>query len=186
MARPFITFDIDGVLCRPPFGINPGKGMHKRRDKKTRWTPVWLLERWRYRGRQPMPGALPGLEALASQYDFAVVSGRGEPSRESTEAWFKEHFGFVPTIHLRPSWRESSAQFKARKIAELNPVAHFEDDPHTAQWLAEIIPVVFLVDWPRNHWLEAPNVQRIHRIGQARLDLERVRTGEDPAAPSES
>lgn len=122
-----------------------------------------------------MTGALPGLESLATHYDVQVVSARGEASRESTERWFREHFGFVPTIHLRPSWRESSAQFKARKIAELNPVAHFEDDPHTARWLSEIIPVVFLLDWPRNHWLEGPRIQRIHRIGQARLDLERVR-----------
>ena len=29
--RQLLTFDMDGVLCRPPLGINPGTGTGKRR-----------------------------------------------------------------------------------------------------------------------------------------------------------
>jgi hypothetical protein len=68
---------------------------------------------------------------------------------------------------MRPGWEESSAQFKARKAAELAPIAHFEDDPHTAEWLAELIPLVFLVDWPRNRWLDLPNLRRIVSVGDS-------------------
>ena len=174
MTRPVITFDMDGVLCRPPRGFNPGKGLGKSRKSAGSWSPLWLTERWRYAGRKPMAGALPGWESLAGDYDCRVVSARSEVTRPKTERWFKEHFGFVPEIHLRPSWKETSAGFKVRKLRELGAVAHFEDDPHTAGWLADLIPVVFVVDWPRNEWLDGPNIQRIQRIGQARLDLERA------------
>lgn len=174
MTKPLITFDIDGVLCRPPHGINPGKGIGKKRRTAGKWSPLWLTERWRYLHRDPMPGAVPGWKSLTSDFDCRVVSARSEIARSYTEEWFERHFGEVPEVHLRPSWRESSAGFKVRKLGELNPVAHFEDDPHTAGWLADMLPVVFLVDWPRNHWLQHAKIQRIHRIGQARLDLERV------------
>ena len=77
-------------------------------------------------------------------------------------------------LNLRPGWREKPAQFKARRVAALTPIAHFEDDPHTAAWLAELLPAVFLVDWPRNRWLELPNVHRIKRLEEALPVLERL------------
>jgi len=164
-ARPVLTFDMDGVLCRPPFGINPGKGRHKQRDKAGRLNLLWLTERWRYAGRRPMPGAPEALRELAAQYDCKVLSARGEVARRHTERWFARYFGTVPELHLRPHWRESPAQFKTRKVVELGAVAHFEDDPHTAAWVAELVPAVFLVDWPRNRWL---NAERIHRVPSLR------------------
>ena len=165
--RPLITLDLDGVLCRPPFGINPGRGRHKRRDARGRRNLLWLTERWRYWFRKPMPGAREGLAALQQRFECQVVTARGEVAGPYTRRWLRRHFADPPPIHFRPNWSETSAQFKARKMRELHPVAHFEDDPFTAAWVAELVPAVFLVDWPRNRWLEGPNIHRIGALSEA-------------------
>jgi hypothetical protein len=84
-------------------------------------------------------------------------------------------------MYLRPDWREKPAQYKARMAVELGAIAHFEDDAHTAQWLAELLPTVFIVDWWRNRWLEAGNVRRIHRLGEAIPILETLTTLREPS-----
>lgn len=167
MPKPLFTFDLDGVLCRPPFGINPGSGKRKKRDAAGRRGILWRTEGWRYRGRKPMPGAVDAFKSLCERFDCVILTARSEIARPLTEAWFQRHFGFVPIIHMRLGWEETSAQYKARKVRELRPIAHFEDDPNTAEWLAELILQVFLVDWPRNRWLEAPNIVRIGAIADA-------------------
>jgi hypothetical protein len=162
-----LTFDLDGVLCRPPFGINPGSGRHKRRDASGRAGLLWLTERWRYYGRRPMPGALEAFAKLEAAYRCVVVTARGEQARGLTERWFRSHLGHVPELQMRPSAAETSAQFKARVIGALGPTAHFEDDPFTAAWVAELVPTVFLVDWRRNRWLNGPNIRRVASVADA-------------------
>ncbi|MCS7296036.1 MAG: hypothetical protein RMK15_02020 [Chloroflexota bacterium] len=174
MRRPLVSFDLDGVLARPPFGINPGTNRGKRRDAPGRWNPLWPFERWRYAGRRPMPGAREALMAARSHGEVIVVSARGEAARSSTERWLRRHFGWVPPIFLRPSWRERSAQFKVRVLSELRPCVHVEDDPHTAEWLAEILPHVVLVDWRRNRWLRRPNIHRVASLTEVPALLERL------------
>jgi len=166
-TKPVITFDMDGVLCRPPFGLNPGSGRRKRRDTPGKKGLLWLTEGWRYIGRRPMPGSVEGFRLLAETCDCKVLSARGEQARGLTERWFERYFGFRPEIHLRPSWEETSAQFKARKVVELGTQAHFEDDPFTALWVAELVPTVFLVDWARNRWVTDERLHRIDRIAEA-------------------
>lgn len=175
--RRLLTFDLDGVLCRPPFGINPGSGKHKRRDTPGKRSLLWATESWRYHLRKPMPGAVEGYKRLAESYDCAVVTARGRQAEGLTRRWFERYFGFVPELHMRPGWEETSAQFKARKMAELKPLAHFEDDPFTAAWVAEITGAVFLVDWKRNAWLSGDGVHRISRIQDAAPILERLAAG---------
>lgn len=165
--RPILTFDLDGVICRPPFGINPGKGQHKAREGEGTKSLLWRTERWRYTGRSPMPGAAEDLRLLAERFDCRVVSARAQHAREFTERWFTRHVGFIPELNLRPDWREKPAQFKVRRLRELQPIAHFEDDAHTAQWVSELLPQVFLVDWWRNRWLDGANIHRIHRLSEA-------------------
>ncbi len=167
MDKPLLTFDMDGVLCRPPFGINPGSGKGKRRDAPGKRGLLWFTETWRYRGRNPMPGAVEGFGELSEEFRCVVVTARSIDAQALTRRWFEKHFDDVPELHMRPTWEETSAQFKARKLLELKPVAHFEDDPFTADWAADLVPQVFLVDWARNRWLERPNVHRIHRIVEA-------------------
>jgi hypothetical protein len=167
VSPPVVAFDFDGVLCRPPFGLNPGSGRRKRRDAPGKKGILWLTERWRYYGRQPMPGALRALESVNEFARPVVVSARGEQARGLTEAWLERHLGWVPELHLRPHWRETSAQFKIRRLGELGAFAHFEDDPHTALWAADTVPMVFVVDWPRNRWVDDPRLHRIHRLSEA-------------------
>ena len=164
-----MTFDLDGVLCRPPLGINPGTGTGKRRDVPGRKGLLWLTERWRYRGRGPMSGAIEGIALLSRTHRWEVVTARSEVARSLTERWFQRHFGIIPVIHMRPHWQETSAQFKARLVTSLQPVAHFEDDPFTAAWVAELCPTVFLIDWPRNRALAGANIIRVASICDAAL-----------------
>lgn len=173
-SRPLVTFDMDGVLCRNPLGINPG-GLSADVTSPSRLPrPTWPLERWLYLRRKPMPGAVEGFHAIAERFDCAVVSARGEGSRPLTEDWLARTFGASPPVRLRSSWRERSSAFKARVIPPLQPLAHFEDDPNTALLVAERIPHVFLVDWPRNRGVERDNIHRIERIADALPILEEV------------
>ena len=170
--RPLVTFDVDGVLCRPPFGINPG-GPSAHATAHARFPrPTWPLERWLYGWRRPMPGAREGFRAIAERFECAAVSARGETARAVSEAWLTRALGASPALHLRPSWRERSSVFKARVVPALGSLAHFEDDPSTALLLAERIPHVFLVDWPRNRGVEGANIHRIRRIAEALPILE--------------
>ncbi|HEX6032589.1 MAG TPA: hypothetical protein VFY90_14240 [Tepidiformaceae bacterium] len=173
--RPILTFDLDGVLCRPPFGINPGSGRHKRRDKAGKWNVLWLTEPGRYMLRRPMPGAVEGFRELSARFDCRVLSARAGHSLGFTQRWFRKHFGAVPELYLRPTWEETPAQFKVRIVQELGATAHFEDDPFTAQWVAELLPAVFLVDWGRNRWLEGERIHRIERIKDAVPLLDELR-----------
>jgi hypothetical protein len=166
-GRPVLTFDLDGVLCRPPFGINPGRGIGKRREGEGTKSLLWRTERWRYSFRRPMAGAAEGLQMLSTRFDCKVVSARSADAEELTRKWCERYLGVAPELYLRPDWREKPAQFKVRKIVELGALAHFEDDAHTAGWVAESIPAVFLVDWWRNRWFERENVHRIHRLADA-------------------
>lgn len=136
-----------------------------------------MTERWRYIGRKPMAGAREGLRLLGERFECQVVSARSADAEGYTSAWVRRQLGFEMPLNLRPGWHEKPAQFKARRVAELKPIAHFEDDPHTAAWLAELLPAVFLIDWPRNRWLHLPNVHRIKRLEEALPVLERLLDG---------
>ena len=180
-SRPLVTFDIDGVLCRSPFGINPGRVSANPTSPPRLPRPTWPFERWLYLRRKPMPGALDGFRVVAERFECAVVSARSEAARTVTEGWLTDTFGASPLLRLRPSWRERSSAFKARVIPPLKPLAHFEDDPNTALLLAERIPHVFLVDWPRNRGVERDNIHRIECISDALPILDAV--ARQPGAP---
>ena len=174
MAKPVLTFDMDGVLCRPPFGINPGKNRGKQRKTEGHRTVFAVTEPYRYYGRQPMPAAMQGLAGFAADFDIHVVTARTERTRKATEGWFQRWFGSLPVLHLRADYSITPAAFKLQRTADLGAIAHFEDDPHTAAWLAEQLPAVMLVDWPRNRWLEAPRIHRVERIADALPILEEL------------
>ena len=165
--RPVLTFDLDGVLCRPLLGINPGRNVNKKRSLEGRDSPLTATERFRFAGRQPMPGAREGFLWLNETYDCQVLSARTAQARTMTEAWLQRWFGRVPQVHLREGTAESPAAFKVRRAQELGAIAHFEDDPHTAEWVAEVIPAVILVDWWRNRWLKGPRIHRVHWINES-------------------
>lgn len=150
--------------------------MGKSRDAPGKKGLLWRTERWRYAGRRPMPGAVEGIAALSATHRWEVVTARSEVARTLTERWFQKHFGTTPVIHMRPHWRETSAQFKARLVQSLAPVAHFEDDPFTAAWVGELCTTVFLVDWPRNRALTGRNIVRIRSLDEAVAHLQKQPT----------
>lgn len=172
--RPLVTIDVDGVLCRPPFGLNPGSGRNKNRATTGKWNVLWPLERIRYVGRKPMPGAREGLQGLIREYRCEVLSARGTAAGGYTRGWIGSRLDAELHVNLRPHWRETSARFKARVASELGASVHIEDDPHTARWLAELIPHVLLVDWPRNEWLDGDNIHRITSIDEAPALIRRL------------
>ncbi len=160
MSRPIVTFDLDGVLCRPPFGLNPGKLKDEPVTAPGSKNIAWLLERWRYYGRSPMPGARKAFAAVSEFADCVVVTGRGEAARGHTEKWLRRNLGVLPPLQMRPTFRERPPRFKQRVLAELGSAAHFEDDPNTAVLLVPARPV-FVVAWPRNSGLVADRVRRV-------------------------
>jgi hypothetical protein len=169
-----LTFDFDGVLCRPPFGVNPGSNQRKARRTEGKPTVLAFTEPYRYFLRRPMAGAIDGLRQLSTEYDCQLVTARTERTRRITEGWLRRWLGFVPPLHLRPDYYETPAAFKVRRTQELGAFAHFEDDPHTALWVSEGIPLVFLVDWRRNRWVvDSPRVHRVRLIAEAATVLAR-------------
>jgi hypothetical protein len=91
-----------------------------------------------------------------------------------TEAWLRRWFGELPPLHLRPDWRITPAAFKVQRVQELGALAHFEDDPHTAEWVAEHVRAVFLVDWWRNRWLKGERIHHVHWIAEAGIVLRQL------------
>ena len=171
--RSLLTFDLDGVLCRPPFGINPGRKKKSKKLNNTFSLPgiLWFFERWRYKGRRPMPRAVASLHEFQKMYRCVVVSARSEASRKETESWLQKYFNQVPEVFLRPSWRETPSVYKDRIIRELQPIAHFEDDPSTAMILSEHTSQIFLIAWRRNRGREKDKISRIEEIGDAKKFL---------------
>jgi hypothetical protein len=109
-----------------------------------------------------MPGAAEGFQALSADYECIVLTARLGRSRALTARWLARYIGPGVRLEVRTNDRDTPAGFKVRRTRELGALAHFEDDPHTALWVAESLPAVFLVDWRRNRWLEG--VANIHRI----------------------
>ena len=169
--RPLLTFDLDGVLARPPLGLNltinralqgqpatqegaaPGEGG---------WT-FWerLLARayypLRYGGRSPLPEAAAAVTAAAQRYRVSLLSARNWRGRAATEGWLHRH-GILPyldAVHLNDSGAPA-AQFKRERARLLGVVRHVEDDAATAALLARDGVQVDLIDWPRNRGLAYP------------------------------
>lgn len=174
--RPVVTVDLDGVICRPPFGYNAGihRGFLDAQAPPPQAfvPPRWLsapLDRLRFDFRRPLPEALAALAALAERRRVVVLTGR----RTSPAGWLRRH-GLEPFVDrvVVNDTALSSPHFKLRWTAELAASEHVDDDGRTVQFLAQRSPVrVFLRDWPRNRGLPyADGVTRVADLLQfARL-----------------
>ena len=110
-SRPLISFDLDGVLVRPPFGWNPAMRRYAQISPDyvgartsaphapTRWDRVLgaTYYRARYARRRLMPGAREALEAAAGRYRVVVLSARSARGRAQTEAWLRRQ-GFLSYV----------------------------------------------------------------------------------------
>ena len=169
-ALPLLTLDFDGVICRPPFGRN--LGIHRTfldpaaPPPEATVYPRWLnvpLDHLRFDLRGPMPGVAEALAALRGVRRLLVVTGR----RTSPAGWLRRYRldGFIDGVVVNDTPLKSP-HFKLRALEALRADEHVDDDPRTAQLLAQASSTrVFLCDWPRNRDLPyAPRVERVRDL----------------------
>ena len=176
-ALPLLTLDFDGVICRPPFGRNVG--IHRTfldpaaPPPEARVYARWLndaLDHVRFDLRAAMPGVAEALHALREVRRLTIVTGR----RSSPLGWLRWHHldGLADGIVVNDTTLKSP-HFKLRALALLRADEHIDDDPRTAQLLAQASSTrVYLCDWPRNR--DLPYDARVERVRDLRALAERL------------
>ena len=165
--RPVLTIDLDGVICRPPFGINLGISRRpvdpRAAPPRAFVPPRWLagpVDHLRFDFRRPLPEAREALSALSALRRVVVVTGR----RSSPQDWLRRHglAAFVELVVINDG-SDASPHFKLHCVQELEAAEHIDDDGRTARLLARLGPAqVYLRDWPRNRDLpDAGGVTRV-------------------------
>jgi hypothetical protein len=185
--KPLIAFDLDGVLCRPPLGVNvaisrslqtrplpPEVGERKSDRMRGLRLLRYGLETLKYFGRRPLPDARAGLEAVSELRTPIVVTARNAIGTPLIERWLEMHglATFIAEIvgnntHLSPG------QHKLR-IARLRGIKeHVDDDGSVAYYLARNgLDRVYLREWMFNRGLPyPPNVIRVSRLPAIAEDL---------------
>lgn len=190
--RPLFSFDMDGVICRPPLGIN----FTIRRNFHTRVMPETARERksledmrrshrllalgleaLRFAGRRPMPDAKAGLEAVAELAAPVLVTGRSFYGKHQIDKWLRHHGLRDYFTELLPnSTHFGNAQYKLWIARQRSILFHVDDDPATTEYLARHqLQAVFLRDWPLNRGLKYPaNVIVIRRLDELATHLHRM------------
>lgn len=168
--RPLLTLDFDGVICNPPFGRNVG--IHRTYLDPTATPPAAnvlprslsaVLDHLRFDLRRPVPEAYEALARLSSVRRLTILTGR----RTSPEGWLRRYHldRYVDDIVINRGPLKSP-HFKLQQLNRMRPSAHVDDDPRTAQLLAEHGHRVYLRDWPRNRDLAFhAAVERIRHLG---------------------
>lgn len=175
-ALPIMTVDLDGVVCAPMFGVN--LGIHSTfldadaGAPAARVWPRWLgapLDHLRFDLRRPFGGASLALERLARHRRLVLLTGRrSDPSYWL--GWYGLRGRYSAIVINRG--RLKSPHHKLEQVERLGALEHVDDDPRTAQLLAERLGTrVYLRDWPRNRGLALhPSVRRIADL-EALADL---------------
>ncbi len=168
---PLLTVDMDGVVCRPPFGRN--LGIHRSfldpdaPPARASLPPRWLsqiVDHARFDLRRPLAGAREALQELRELRTVVLLTGRRSPPGQ----WLGWHgFGALLDGVVINDTQFASPHFKLEAIAELGAVGHIDDDARTVQLLAQRSKAQpYLRDWPRNRELPLdPRVQRVADLG---------------------
>lgn len=164
---PLLTLDFDGVICRPILGMNVGIQRTfldpAAPPPPARVYPRWLnapIDHLRFDFRSPMPGVHEALRALATARRLIIVTGR----RTQPTWWLRRHGldGLVERVVVNDTGLKSP-HFKLEALRALGAEEHVDDDPRTAQLLAEATGTrVFLCDWPQNR--DLPYDARVDRV----------------------
>lgn len=187
--RPTLSFDLDGVLARPPFGRNPtanrdtsllpmpGLPPFRRRPPGNVWDRLLgtTYFRLRYRARSALPGAADLVRAGAVRHRVVVITARNWRGRNATLAWL-DGAGLSDHIDelICNDTGLSAPQFKAWAVVEHGVQRHVEDDPATAALVARLDVAVDLIDWPWNRELDyPPTVTRQANLSALAADLRR-------------
>ncbi|MEX2446893.1 MAG: hypothetical protein WD734_06075 [Dehalococcoidia bacterium] len=171
MPLPLLTLDLDGVICRPVLGQNVG--IHATfldplaEPPPARVYPSWLnapLDHLRFDFRRPMPGVHEALRELGRRRRLVIVTGRRTPPTR----WLRHHGldALVDDVVVNRTGLRSP-HYKLAALREIGATEHVEDDPRTAQLLAQAGSVrVYLCTWPRNVEVAFdPGVERVADLG---------------------
>ena len=148
MDKSLIGIDMDGVICRPPFGLNvpiaPGPYEGRPPNSKRRETPsgiglvaIKLLLKLKYYGRRPLEDAREGIESISEFRTPVLVTSRNGLGAALIEAWLKAH-GF---LHLFREVHSNnlglrSPDFKWHMCSELGIEEFVDDDGRVADLLS--------------------------------------------------
>ena len=180
MEKPLIGIDMDGVICRPPLGLNlpiasgPYREHHPRQmDRRSpqglMLQTLKLFLKLKYLGRRPLPGALAGIEAISKYRTPVLVTSRNATGKDLITAWLKRH-GFADLfqeVHAN-SLGLPSPDFKWQTCSRLGIQEFVDDDGRVADLLSRKgLKTVFLRDWPRNRNYDyLPNVTRVKGLAE--------------------
>lgn len=184
--KPLISFDFDGVVCRPPFGVNAvlGRNLHQEElpenikivegPAKNLPHAIYLqgrglFEKLKYFGRDPMQSAREGIIEISKYRTPVIITGRSYMAKAIVDAWLKrynmeEYFSAIYANNTALPTR----QFKLYMLRRLNIQEHLDDDGAITYYLAtKGIKQLYLRKWPRNEGLPYPdNVFKFTNIAE--------------------
>ncbi|MFQ5872687.1 MAG: hypothetical protein ACE5JL_02650 [Dehalococcoidia bacterium] len=189
MAKPIMGIDLDGVICRPPFGLNLGIGRGPYKGSVEKDLPLVktpsadsfgtsrvkaLLKRLQYLGRGPMGDARAGLLAIKEHRNLVLITSRSGLVHGSVESWLSRHgmLELFEAVHTNNTGL-SSPEFKWHMISEQGIEEFVDDDGRVADLLARMgLKRVYLRDWPRNRGYRYPdNVVRVASLREVSEQL---------------
>ncbi len=169
---PVLTVDMDGVFCSPYFGWNVGISrtfLDPEADAPLASVPPrWLgtpLDHLRFNVRRPLAGSREALTRLREVRRLVVVTGR----RTYPRWWLRRHglealFDrvMVNTTSLK------SPHYKLEALSLVDAAEHIDDDPRTAQLLAQRSRArIFLREWPTTRGVALdPRVERVRDLSE--------------------
>ncbi|MEI6046130.1 MAG: hypothetical protein WCS37_17400 [Chloroflexota bacterium] len=173
---PYFSFDLDGVICRPPLGMNQVLGRKLHLDelpetvrllnspptsaaRKNYLKMRGLFETVKYFGRKPMPLAREGIIEICNYRTPLIITGRSFLAHRVIEIWLAKYnmnqyfAGIYPNnTALR------TRKYKLHMLRRLNIGEHADDDGEITHYLAmKGIPHLYLRDWSRNAGLPYPD-----------------------------
>ena len=175
MDKPLIGIDMDGVICRPPLGLNlpiaPGPYRERPSSPASRRVPLGLgrlalgaFLRLKYFARRPLPDALAGIKAICEHRTPVLITSRNGAGMELIYSWLRR-YGFIDMfgdVHAN-SLGLPSPDFKWHMCSHLGIEEFVDDDGRVADLLSRKgLKKIFLRDWPRNRGYDyLPNVTRV-------------------------
>ena len=180
MDKPLIGIDMDGVICRPPLGLNipiaPGPYSESSSPPGQRQAPrglsllaLKLLLKLKYFARPPLPDALVGIKAISEHRTPVLVTSRNGAGSELIDAWLRKYelASFFKEIHPN-NLGLSSPDFKWLMCFRLGIREFVDDDGRVADHLSRKgLDTVFLRDWPKNRGYDyLPNVTRVQSLSE--------------------
>lgn len=191
-GKPFISFDFDGVICRPPLNQNRVLGRKLYTDelptniRRVDVVPTDLVgkgmrglrntvEAMKYFGRIPMPNAKAGLAEVAKHRNLIIITGRSHLARPIVEAWLKRYGMSEYFLGIFANYTDlRTRKFKLHLLRGFNIEEHVDDDGAITYYLAKTgIDQLYLRDWPSNAGLPYPdNVFHFLDIAQVARHIE--------------